>query len=219
MTSGLPAAAETYLASVNVPVEDSISAEAVRFVVLDTETTGLDPRRDRLITIGAVEVAGGDILTGNAFEVMLKVAYNNSSVTVHGVTRDEARAGMDEAEAVAEFLDYLGNGVITGHHIGHDVETLSQATLRHWGFRLENKWLDTMDLALLLEADGVFREQPLHEGFSLDSLCARFGVEPHDRHTAGGDALMTALVFVRLKALARRAGRTTLGDLRQPPPA
>lgn len=207
-----------YLESIAIPVDGATAAELVRFVVLDSETTGLDPKRDRLITIGAVDVIGTEIFIGGAFEVMLKVAYNNSSVTVHGVTRDEAREGMDEAEAMAEFLGYLQNGVIVGHHIGHDVEALSQAAMRLWGFRLNNLSLDTMDLALNLEADGAFADQPLQGGFSLDSLCERFDVEPHDRHTAGGDALMTALVFLRLKALARKMGRTTLDSLRQPAP-
>jgi len=84
--------------------------EGVRFVVLDTETTGLDPRRDRIITIGAVAVVDGEILLDDSFEVLLRMAYNNSSVTVHGITRDEAAAGMEEREALRLFLDYLGDG-------------------------------------------------------------------------------------------------------------
>ena len=70
---------------------DDTPADQVRFVVLDTETTGLDPRRDKLITIGALGVERRRIVMPDpALEVMLKVAYNNSSVTVHGITRDEA---------------------------------------------------------------------------------------------------------------------------------
>ncbi len=74
--------------------------ETVRFVVLDTETTGTDPRRDKIITIGALAVCGGEILLEESFEVMLRLAYNNSSVTVHGITFDEARGGMEESVAL-----------------------------------------------------------------------------------------------------------------------
>jgi len=196
-------------------------AEEVRFVALDTETTGLDVRRDRLITIGAVAVRHGEILLDDAFEVMLKIAYNNSSVTVHGITRDEARDGMDEAEALELFLDYLRDGVIVGHHIGHDIGTLNHACDRHFGFQLRNMWLDTMDLTLHLNEDGAFAGRPAAQGFTLDALCDLFGVVPHDRHTAGGDAFMTAQVFQRLLRFARRVGRTTVASVCQPyePPA
>src|SRR5262245_48014542 len=110
---------DRYLAAFEQPLAGDTPAATVRFVVLDTETTGLDPKRDRIITIGALAVRDGEILLEDAFEVLLKIAYNNSSVTVHGITRDEASAGMDELQAIAEFLDYLQDGVIVGHHIGH----------------------------------------------------------------------------------------------------
>jgi DNA polymerase III subunit epsilon len=188
-------------------------AEEVRFVVLDTETTGLDPRRDRLITIGAVAVRAGEIVLADSFEAMLRVAYNNASVTVHGVTREEASAGFEEPEALALFLPYLRDGVIVGHHIRHDVETLSAACERHFGLALRNRAIDTMDLTLHLQKDGAFAAGGVINGFSLDALCEFFGVAPHDRHTAGGDAFITALIFLRLLHAGRRVGRTTLGAL------
>ncbi len=70
---------ERYLKAFENTWADDTPAAKVRFVVLDTETTGLDPRRDRMITIGAVVVCGGEILLDDAFEVLLKIAYNNSS--------------------------------------------------------------------------------------------------------------------------------------------
>ena len=167
----------------------------MRYVVLDTETTGLDPRRDRIITIGAVAVEDGEIRLDDAFEAMLKIDYNRSSVTVHGITRDEAADGMDEREAMEQFLAYLGDSVIVGHHIGHDIEALNCASERHFGHRMPNRSIDTMDLALKLGVET--------DGFELDSLCARFGIVPHDRHTAGGDAFLTALIFLRLLRLAK----------------
>ncbi len=195
--------------------DDSPAAE-VRFVVLDSETTGLDPRRDRLVTIGAVVVRSGEILLEDSFEALLKVAYNTSSVTVHGVTREQAEAGLDEAEAVAAFVRYLRDGVIVGHHIGHDIAVLSAATERHFGFALANRHLDTMELTLHLERDGAFAGMPPIRSFSLDALCALFGVVPHDRHTAPGDAFLTAQVFLKLLRLAERCGRTLLGPLCEP---
>ena len=187
--------------------------EQVRFVVLDSETTGLDARKDRIVTIGAIAVVNHEILIEDAFEALLKVTHNSSAVTVHGVTREESRAGLDEPEALEQFLKYLGDGVIVGHHIGHDVETFNTGYERHFGFRLKNPSLDTMDLTLNLERDGAFAGREAIRQFTLDSLCALFNIIPHDRHTAAGDAFMTALVFQRLLRLATKHQRTTLSRL------
>src|SRR4051812_26097041 len=158
---------ESYLACFTNTWPDDAPLSTVRFVALDTETTGLDPRRDKIITIGAVAVQDGEILLEDSFEAMLKVAYNNSSVTVHGITRDEAADGMDEREALELFLPYLRDGVIVGHHIGHDIEALGCACERHFGFRLRNRSLDTMDLTLHLEDAGAFAGRQTEDGFSL----------------------------------------------------
>src|SRR5437762_13141064 len=121
---------------------DEAAIDTVRFVVLDCETTGLNPRTDRIISIGAVAVQDGEILLEDSFEALLKVSRNTPAVTVHGVTRDESRSGMEEPEALEKFLDYLKDGVILGHHIGHDIASLDTASERHWGFQLSNRSLD-----------------------------------------------------------------------------
>ncbi len=190
--------------------------EQVRFVVLDSETTGLDPRKDRIVTIGAIAVLNHEILIEDSFEALLKVQYNSSAVTVHGVTRDESLAGLDEPEALDQFLRYLGNGIIVGHHIAHDVNTFNAGYERHFGFQMENASLDTMELALHLERDGAFAGRDAIQDFSLDALCALFDIIPHDRHTAAGDAFITALVFQRLLRLAAKHQRTTLARLLEP---
>jgi DNA polymerase-3 subunit epsilon len=192
---------------------DDASPDDIRFVVLDCETTGLDPRKDRLITIGAVALDHGEIVLEDAFEVMLKIDHNLSAVTVHGITRDAARDGQDEPEALLAFLGYLGDGVIVGHHIGHDIATLDVALGRHFGAKLHNRWIDTMDLTLLLERVGAFGEEEPMRSFSLDALCERFEVKPHGRHTAPGDALLTALVFLQVLRVAARNGRSDLAAL------
>src|SRR6185295_14747859 len=89
MSSARPTFVDSYLACFTDSWADSTPAPAVRFVVLDSETTGLDPRKDRLVSIGAVGVQRGEILLDDSFEAKLKVAYNAASVLVHGITRDE----------------------------------------------------------------------------------------------------------------------------------
>ena len=198
----------------NAPPAEA-AAGSVRFIVLDSETTGLDPRRDRLVSIGAVAIVDGELRLDDTFDALLRLEHNSAAVPVHGITRDQSLAGVSEPEALEGFLRYLASGVIVGHHIGHDIATFNTAYERHWGFSLSNRSLDTMDLTLHLERDGAFAGEAAIADFSLDGLCSRFGIIPHDRHTAHGDAFLTALVFQRLLRLASRHGRTTLGALAQ----
>jgi DNA polymerase III subunit epsilon len=213
-----PAFLERYRACFDATWSDDTPLDRVRFVVVDSETTGLNPATDRIITIGAVAVVDGEIRLDDAFAALVKIARNTSAVTVHGVTRDQSLEGVDESVALERFLDYVRDAVIVGHHIGHDIATLDVALERHWGTRLSNRSLDTMDLTLHLERDGAFAGRPPIRQFTLDALCGMFGVIPHDRHTASGDAFITAQVFLRLLRLAARLGRSTLRGIAEPFP-
>ena len=192
---------------------DETPIDDVRFVVVDTETTGLNPRTDRIITIGAVAVESGEIVLEDSFSALIALERNTEAVTVHGITRDASRGGLAEPDALAAFLTYLRDGVIVGHHIGHDIATFDAGYERHWNLSLQNRNLDTMDLTLHLERDGAFAGRPPIRRFTLDALCAMFDITPHDRHTANGDAFITAQVFLRLLRLASKHERTTLGRL------
>jgi DNA polymerase-3 subunit epsilon len=195
---------------------DDTPIDRIRFVVLDSETTGLNPARDRLITIGTVAVMDREIVLEDSFSALIRMERNTEAVTVHGVTRDESLKGMEEGQALELFLEHLGDGVIVGHHIGHDIATFDAAYGRHWGVQLLNRSLDTMDLTLHLERAGAFDGRAPIRQFTLDALCDMFDVIPHDRHTAGGDAFITAQVFLRLLRLAERFGRGTLARISEP---
>ncbi len=188
--------------------------ENARFVVLDCESTGFDPKRDRIVSIGAVALQHYEMLLDDAFEVFLPIAYNTSAVTVHGITREAAEAkGVDEPVAMERFLHFLRDAVIVGHHVGHDIQMLEEAAYRHFGIKsLPNLSVDTMHLTLRLQDAGVL---PVAEcpDFSLDGLCQRFGIPPHDRHTAMGDAFLTARIFQILLRKAKKAGFLQLGHL------
>ena len=207
---------ETYRQAFAATWSDDTPWSQVRFVVLDSETTGFSPVLDRILTIGAVVVQDGEIRLDDSFDALLKVTGDVGPVDVHGVTPDRSERGYGEAEALERFLGYLRDGVIVGHHIGHDVSMLD-AGLERMGtdVRLLNRALDTADLALFLNQDGAFAGRTLPGHLSLDTLADLFGVIPHDRHTASGDAFITALVFLRLLKLATRHGRTSLGSICQ----
>jgi DNA polymerase-3 subunit epsilon len=191
--------------------------ENARFIVLDSETTGFDERSDRLVSIGAVSVYNYEVFLDDAFDVLMPIAFNTSAVTVHGITREASEErGEEEPVAIERFLHFLRDGIIVGHHIRFDLRMIGAAVRRHFGDDLElrNLVVDTMDLTLWLEEVGALpREQGERPDYSLDGLCRRFNIAPHDRHTAMGDAFLTAQIFLVLLRRAKKAGLTRLGDL------
>jgi DNA polymerase-3 subunit epsilon len=213
------ASLNTYLSSFRRTWSDHAPVEGVRFVVLDCESTGLDPKRDRIVSIGAIAVVDAQILLGDVFETLLRVSHNTAATLVHGITRSEARFGIAEDAALLKLLPYLRDGVIVGHHIEHDLAMLNAACRRHFDMALGNRWIDTLGLTRQLERHGALDPGAAGAGgaaLSLDALCERFGITPYDRHTAPGDAFLTAQIFLRLLRYARRCGRTTLQALAAP---
>ncbi len=188
-------------------------AEA-RFVVLDTETTGLDPKKDRILSIGAVAVSGYSASVADSFEAHLKQDFDkNETIAVHEITPgSSAQAELPKA-VLADFIHYLKGDIIIGHYVDFDFKILSESCKRNLGFGLKNKRYDTMQL--LKRTDTHFRFENLNkpEDWGLDKICERFQIPISDRHTAMGDAIATALLFARqLKKLEKR-GVKTVGEL------
>lgn len=188
--------------------------ENFRFACIDTESTGLDPKRDRLISMAGVGLCNGEICIWDQFSLVLPVDYNTSSVTVHGITREAAVArGVEEPEALARFLDWLSDGIIAGHHIQHDLTLMNLASQRHYQFGLRNLAVDTMEAFLAVREAGGFPRSPDPEGYSLDALCRFFRIVPHDRHTAHGDAFLTAQILLRILKEAGKLSMWNMKDL------
>lgn len=187
-----------YLQANRYKISVETTWENFRFTCIDSETTGLDPRRDRLISLAGVGTQESEICLWDQFFALMPVAYNTASVTVHGITRSEAASGIEEPEAISQFLNWLHDGVIVGHHIQHDVTMLNIACERHFGIRMGNIVVDTLDMFHAIVAAGGFASREIPLGTSLDSLCDFFHIVPHDRHTATGDAYLTALILMRL---------------------
>src|SRR5436190_993806 len=120
----MPPSIEAYKQAFAATWTDDSPVERVRFVVLDCETTGFSPVLDRILTIGAVVVHGGEIWLDDSFDAMVRVTGDVGPVAVHGVTPEQSLRGDDQDETLQRFLAYLRDGVIVGHHIGHDVSML-----------------------------------------------------------------------------------------------
>jgi len=205
---------QRYLDVNRYQLAQSANWENFRFVCIDTESTGLDAKRDKLVSLAGVAICQGDICLWDEISVVLPVAYNTSSVTVHGITRESAAAGVEEPEAISRLVEWLADGVIVGHHIQHDLTMLNQACQHHFNFSLRNIAVDTMEAFLAIKATGGFPALKSPGQHSLDALCELFNIIPHDRHTASGDAYLTAQITLRILKEAGKLGLWNLSDLR-----
>jgi DNA polymerase-3 subunit epsilon len=209
--------AQAYLDAARPDVPRKTPVDTLRFVVLDAETTGFAPDKDRLLSLAAVPVQRSRLEIGElrAWVIYQPAAPMTEAVSVHGILPAETAAGEPEARVLAELLPLLHDAVLVGHHLGFDLAMLNAALQRHYRIRLKSPALDTAELAQrTLEA---FRKTgyPGQRAPSLDEICTHCGIAPLERHTAPGDAFTTAeLLLVLLARLARLRERPLVaGDL------
>lgn len=176
--------------------------DTLEYVVVDTESTGTgdDNDDDAIVQIGAVRIAGGRIVDGDSFSRLVNPGrlISPAATRFHGIT-DETVADAPPIETVlAAFADYAGDAVLVGHNIAVDLSLMRRSA------RIENPVLDTMLLSI-----GTFEARRDH---TLDALADHFNEPVTDRHSAPGDADLTARVFLRLLPELDRAGARRFGD-------
>lgn len=173
--------------------------------VFDTETTGLDPVRDEIISIGAVRVLGGRLLRQETFDRLVDPGrpVPPQSVAVHGISTSMVRGQPSIDDVLPLFARFAEDTVLVGHNVGFDMRLLKEKEDRT-GVRFGQPVLDTLLLDAALHPD--------FEEHSLEAIAVRLGVEVVGRHTALGDALVTADVFLRLITLLEQRGIGTLGE-------
>lgn len=181
----------------------------IRFVVLDTETTGFDYEDDRMLCIGAVAIQNNKILVTDSFEVYIKQdVFNKETVKIHGIRKNGNEIKMSEEEALIQFIEYLDDAVIVAHHTAFDLNMINTALKRLNLGPLISKQLDTNYIFKKLSPKNSFNKV-----YSLDDLCNNFNIKMHDRHTASGDALLTAFVFLKLTNQYKKNNALNIYDL------
>ncbi len=200
---------------INTPLKSTVSD--LRFTVFDTETTGLNPQQDRMVSIGAIKVQARTVATNAAFGRFLnpKEASNKpAAVLIHGlVPTSNQREYVSEAAALADFLAYLGRDVLVAHHLSFDLSMINKALARHGCGPVLNDGVDTLLIAKKLQPAAYWT--PEH-AYTLDHLARRYQISLSDRHTALGDSYITAILFLKLqhRLSERKARPLMLDDLR-----
>lgn len=181
------------------PIDESLNIpiESARFVVLDTETTGFDYVTDRILCIGAIVLQNGTINIQDGFEHYIdQEHFDKSSVQIHGIIRRDVLNHKSEIEVLQLLLDYLGDSIIVAHHTKFDITMINTALERNGLAKLTNKTLDT---AVLYKKTLIKSNLLQHKDhYTLDDLADKFDISKKDRHTAMGDAYITAIAFLKI---------------------
>ncbi len=161
------------------------------YVCLDLETTGLDPKKDKIIEIGAVRVRDGEI------DAMLETFINpgralDERITeLTGIVDVQLENAPDIREVLPELLDFIGDDVLLGHSVLFDYSFVKKAAVNE-KLTFEKNGIDTLKLARKFLPD--------LESRSLEFLCRHFEIE-HSAHRAIADAKATSVLYKRLAEL------------------
>jgi DNA polymerase-3 subunit epsilon len=176
-------------------------------VAVDTETTGLSPSAgDEIVAIGAVRIVKGRVLTGETFARLVNPSrpIPPSSTRFHGITDAMVADKPPLAVVLPQLKRFVADAVLVGHNVGFDLKffELKEADC---GVRFDNPFIDTMLISHYLYGSAV--------DHGLDAIGERLGIGIRARHTAVGDALATAAIFVRQIDLLEARGVTSLEAL------
>ena len=187
---------------------DDTPLTSLAFTVFDTETTGLQPLAgDEILQIGAVRIVNGRLLQGERFDQLVDPRRDipAAGIPIHGITPDMVAGQPNILQVLPGFHAFAADSVLVAHNAAFDLRFL-QLKEKASGLRFDQPVLDTLLLSALVH--------PGQESHALDAVAQRLGVAVVGRHTALGDAQVTAAVLLKLLPLLAAMGLHTLGQVR-----
>lgn len=189
----------------------------VRYVVVDTELTGLDEKKDCIVSIGAVRMTGGMIGFGDMFYRLVSPnkKLTADSVVIHEITPSDVVAQPVIDTVLAEFLAYAAGDVLVGHFISIDLAFINREMKRLYGHEIKNAAIDTFTLdewlRKQLRSNACFAKAL--SGYRLYDIATSMGIPVNTSHNAIADAFTTAQLLQRFIPLLLEAGVHDIGEL------
>ncbi len=184
--------------------------EASRYVVVDVESSGLNIHKDRLIAIGAIAVVNGKIALDDGLDIVLQQSSvsGKDNILIHGIGGTAQRDGVPPADAMLNFLEYLGKDGLVAFHAGFDEAMIKRAAKTFLGFRFDHVWTDLAHISPSLYPQLALQHR------SLDHWMNHFGIGNYARHSALADALATAELMLALGPKMRAQSVRSMRDMR-----
>ncbi len=166
------------------------------YVLVDIETTGLSPRTDEIIEIGAIKVKENKIV--DTFDTLLKIdrklSYFITNLT--GITNEMLEEGEEQEEALEEFVNFAGKEIIMGHNVNFDINFIYDKCQSYLDYYLSNDFVDTMRIAKHI--------LPNVRNYKLGTLADYFDVDYRNAHRGLTDVEITYEVYNKMKELAKK---------------
>jgi len=177
----------------DIPPEDEV-------VVFDTETTGLDVKHDEIISIGAVKVKGNRILISSAMHLHVKCTREISpeSIKIHQIRACDMEKGIEIDEAIKRFLHFIGSRPLVGYYLEFDVAMINKWLKKSLGITLPNQLIEISALYYDKKVGTIHQE---HVDLRFDTLLKVLNIPKLNKHDALNDAIMTAMMYIKLKNL------------------
>lgn len=167
-------------------------------ISIDCETTSLDVSKAEILSIGAVRIKGRKVMTSERFDLHLKppASLTGDSIKVHKIRAQDLSDGVEIEQALEQLLKFIGNRPLLGYYVNYDIRVIDKFLRPRYGFGLPNR---------AIELSHVYHDiiKWKHVGgdvdLRFDTIASQLDIPIIQRHTALGDAITVALMYVRLK--------------------
>ncbi|ESU24880.1 hypothetical protein FEDK69T_04340 [Flavobacterium enshiense DK69] len=174
--------------------EKEITNTPTRYVIFDCERTGLDWKKDTILSIGCIGITNDQIEINDFFEIFIENKNDKrQNEAVEKLFKSHSNEAVSETEAMIQFLGHIKNATLVGHSTNLDIEMINQALKRMNLGKIKN---NILDINVMYQR---FKNLPEDEHHTLEELCDLFKIRKSHRHTASNDAYITALLFLKLK--------------------
>ncbi|RRC99420.1 3'-5' exonuclease [Amphritea balenae] len=172
--------------------------EGDEVVSLDCETTSLNVKEGEILSIGAVKIKGRKVMTSDRLDIKLKPpkSLTGDSIKIHKIRAADLVDGIYMDEALEKVLEFVGNRPILGYYVNYDVRMLEKYLRPRYGFGLTGK---AIELSHVYHDIIKWRHVGGDVDLRFDTISKSLDIPMLERHTALGDAITVALMYVRLQ--------------------
>ena len=182
----------------DVPTEDE-------YVSFDCETTGLDVKKDEILSIGAVKIIDNKVELSTSFEKFITPSFpiSEESIKIHHIRPCDTEHSLDSKEAIEDFLHFIGNRTLIGYYIKFDIAMINKYTKKYIGTTLPNKSIELSSMYYKR-----YQKKSSHEFVDLkfDSIMKALDLPRLGQHDALNDAIMSAIMYLKLRNIPEYKG-------------
>jgi DNA polymerase-3 subunit epsilon len=167
------------------------------YICLDCETSGLNPKKDEILSIGAVHIKDNKILMSKTFNIFLKPSKNidSESIKIHHIRPIDLENGIEAQKAIFQLLEFIGSRTIVGYYIEFDIAIISRYTQEFIGIKLPNKTIEVSSMYYKT------RRKSSYYGLvdlKFNTILKNLNIPNFGKHDALNDAIMTSIIFLKL---------------------